>query len=170
METNNKAFSLNLLAMAAVAGITAGLMYVTTHFEIKHQETLTPAVLETEVEEKVDYNANVQLMISHKDNTCSFHNSQYFTEVIKVEYPEKIDEVAGRWTADRNLIELMQPGGLDILTVAHEVSHAVDSILGRQAADLDHHYEAYLQGVLTSCVSSILEEDLKEAGLNRFGW
>lgn len=168
METNKKVFSLNLLALAGVAIITAAMLYVTSNYEITNQETLNPSVLETE--EEVDYNENVQLMISHEDNTCAFKNSQYFTEVITVTYPEAVDKIAGRWTADQNMIELMQPSGLDILTVAHEVSHAVDSIMGRQAADLDHHYEAYLQGVLTSCVANILNEDLREAGLKRFGW
>lgn len=172
MEQNKKGFSVNLWPLVLVALVTAVLIHFTTHssIEIKGsgQTTITPEV--TEVEEKIDYNKDVMLNISHASNTCAFHDSQYFTEVITVSYPEEEGTVAGRWIDAENRIQLMVPKGLDILTVAHEVSHAVDSILGRQAANMDPHYEAYLQGVLTSCVASILEQDLKEANISKFGW
>lgn len=70
------------------------------------------------------------------------------------------DKVAGTWNIDHNIIELMQPDGLDIGTVAHEVSHMVDDFMAKRP-DIDPHYRAYMQGFWTDCVYQIMEHDLR---------
>lgn len=90
-----------------------------------------------------------------------------FSEQIKISYPDTIKNedgsiTIGQWDSANNVLSLMQPDGLNIQTVAHEVSHLVDTLMIRYAIQ-DEHYEAYLQGFWTECVYEILQEDIKNA-------
>ena len=103
------------------------------------------------------------------DNECTFVEGSPFKETVHIYYPEKTDEVNGRWNEDVNVIELMQPTGLDVETVAHEVSHMVDSFMIKYNVQ-DPHFEAYMQGYWTECVMKIMEDDIAifESGRFRF--
>ena len=97
---------------------------------------------------------------NYEDNTCSFPPTSMFDEVISVRYTQmKEDRVVGHWDEEQNLITLAGREGLTVGTVAHEVSHAVDSLMKKHRPD-DEHYRAYLQGNLTECVYSIMIDDL----------
>jgi len=100
----------------------------------------------------------------HNTNTCWFENKTLFNETVTVVYPDQSpdDDVIGRWDSNTNTMSLMQPGGLDVQTVAHEVSHMVDSFMAQQP-NIDPHYEAYMQGFWTWCVYSIMIHDLNNA-------
>lgn len=98
----------------------------------------------------------------HTSNTCWFADTSLFNATITIAYPDfnPEDKVKGRWNADTNTIELMQPTGLNVQTVAHEVSHMVDTFMEQQPT-IDPHYEAYMQGFWTWCVYEIMQHDIK---------
>jgi hypothetical protein len=98
----------------------------------------------------------------HGNNTCFFADTTVFNDVITIVYPDfnSEDKVLGRWNADTSTIELMQPNGLTVQTVAHEVAHAVDTIMEKHP-NIDPHFEAYLQGHLTWCVYEIMQHDIR---------
>jgi len=146
---------------------TAFLIGFATHVPKQLEQTIeAPSILETtehtHEEEDENFGENVQMMLSFNNNTCGFVDSKYFTETILIEYPDREDEVIGRWIAASNTIHLMQPGGLDVDTVAHEVSHAVDTIMGRNPG-IDPHYAAYIQGRMTACVYRVMMHDVDVA-------
>lgn len=106
----------------------------------------------------------------HESNKCWFKDTTMFNEEVLVVYPEIIEyldedkksEVIGRWNADVNVIELMQPKGLTVQTVSHEVSHMVDTFMERYPG-IDPHYEAYMQGYWTECIYQLMEYDIRIA-------
>lgn len=107
---------------------------------------------------------------NHASNTCSFSVNGMFSETVHVIYapldPE--NEVLGSWYEDLNVILLTSPDGLTVQTVAHEVSHMVDTFMLQQP-DIDPHYEAYMQGYWTECVYDIVREDA-EWDFNDAAW
>lgn len=98
----------------------------------------------------------------HDSNVCRFATNELFTEEVTILYPDynPADKVAGRWNPASNTIELMQPNGLSVQTVAHEVSHMVDTFMAQQP-NIDPHYEAYMQGFWTWCVYEIMQHDIR---------
>lgn len=157
--------SFKLVFYMVVVALVSG--FLVHNIAPKTEPMELPVVIE--VEEKPNYSVNVQMQINQADNICKFVNSKYFDETFRVTYPDKVDDTIGRWNSDTFVIELMQPGGLDVDTVAHEVSHAVDTMMALHP-DVDPHYAHYIQGRLTLCVMSILGEDLEAASLRQHGW
>ncbi len=98
----------------------------------------------------------------HESNKCWFADTTLFNGEVSISYPDynPEDKVAGRWNPNTNTIELMQPNGLDVKTVAHEVSHMVDTFMEQQP-NIDPHYEAYMQGFWTWCVYEIMQHDIR---------
>lgn len=104
----------------------------------------------------------VQFIANHVDNTCAFRDASLFQGVVKIEYPEKTDEVVGTWSYSDSTLELMQPGGLNVRTVSHEVAHVVEDYMDVYEVS-DPHFGPYMQGYLTECVWVILQKDIDEA-------
>ena len=154
----------NLMGLSMVALVSGFLVHISSPVPAVNQNNTIEVT-----EEEEDFAANVEVLISYRDNTCTLTNSAYFDEVINIEYPDKTDKISGRWNPNTMMIQLMQPGGLDLATVAHEVSHAVDTIM-IQHPGIDEHYEAYLQGTLTACVWYVLQHDISMAGKPDFGF
>jgi hypothetical protein len=118
-------------------------------------------------EQKHEYHSSIDIVDTDmvadlKNNICTFEVKTTFEENIKVEFyslPEiKNNEryTVGSWSEDDNTIRLESSIGTDLDTVAHEVSHAVDTLMGRHKPK-EQHYEAYLQGALTECVWQIVQ-------------
>lgn len=102
---------------------------------------------------------------NHDENICK-STGNFFDIEVAVSYvndPVDMEGVVGMWVASRDTIMLRTDHGADIDTVAHEVSHMVDTMMERYKVQ-DNHYEAWLQGQWTRCVWEIVETDLMEAG------
>lgn len=135
--------------------------------EIKERGDQSEVLVEDDVE-NFEY---VLVDGSHEDNTCWFKTNELFTEKVQIFYPDFNPDtgVLGTWDYASSTIELMQPDGLNIQTVAHEVSHLVDDFMSQQP-DIDPHYRAYMQGFWTWCVYEIMLEDIKDAQESKFGF
>lgn len=98
-------------------------------------------------------------VINHNDNTCHFSpQGAMGHEVINVNYAgDKNDTTLGYWQSDLNTIFIYNEG-LNVEVIAHEVSHAVESLLVRHQVR-DTHVRAGIQGYLTDCVFEIVKED-----------
>jgi hypothetical protein len=94
---------------------------------------------------------------NHKENTC-VSTGNHFDIELKVKY-ERMETNVGEWRPVSYTMVLDPVGGMDLDTVAHEVSHFVDTVMHDYAL-LDDHYEAYLQGSWTKCVWELVEKDL----------
>lgn len=107
------------------------------------------------------YGHIVAEVIDQSDNVCKLMIGEevYRIDVRYFENDESNATLAGRWEVERQRILLSMSTGLDIDTVAHEVSHAVDSIMDEYQFQ-DEHYEAYLQGRLTRCIWEIVDYDI----------
>lgn len=130
-----------------------------------------PTVVEVEhveVTDPVAYNL-ARATGDHEENTCWFEDTALWDEKVFIVYPDESpdDDVIGTWDYDTRTIALMQPGGLDVQTVAHEVSHMVDDFMA-QLPGVDPHYEAYMQGYWTECVWRILQYDIEETRSGKF--
>ena len=101
---------------------------------------------------------------NYTSNTCWFPDNTLFTETITVVYPDFNEEnkVTGSWDPNTNTIELMQPEGLNVQIISHEVSHMVATFMS-QYPDLDPHYGSYMQGYWTQCVYNIMQDDINKA-------
>lgn len=111
-------------------------------------------------------------VIDSVDNVCKIMigESVYKIDVRYFKNTEENKTLAGSWDDSIQRIVLSTSSGLDIDTVTHEVSHAVDSIMTEYQIT-DHHYEAYLQGRISRCIWQIVEEDnqpLEEEAKFRF--
>lgn len=99
-------------------------------------------------------------VIDEVDNVCKVMLGEaiYKIDVRYFTNTEENNTLAGRWDEASQRILLSNTTGLDIDTVTHEVSHAVDSIMIEYNIK-DHHYEAYLQGRISRCIWQIVEQD-----------
>lgn len=160
MTDHNKKGSFNWWIIIAIALLLWGLgtAYTTDHQRLHNYEY---PLEETLLEEEPDFS----LAIAdghHEYNVCFFADTTLFDETVQIIYPDynPEDKVIGRWHRDYNTIELMKPNGMNVQTVAHEVSHMVDTFMERYPG-IDPHYEAYLQGFWTWCVYEIMQHDLR---------
>lgn len=135
-----------------------GAMHLGGIAEDKKKETLTP--------QPSDYSEVYKITADHDENTCS-DNSEYFDINFKVVYVASITNFAGQWSPVDKILSLSEKDGLDIGTVAHEVSHMVDTIMESHHL-ADEHYEAYLQGAYTTCVWMLVKQDLIESEQPKF--
>ena len=127
-----------------------GAMHLAGVASDQKREMLTP--------QPPEYIETHKLTINHDENTCS-DNSEYFDIYFKVVYVASTTDFAGQWSPQDRVISLNEEGGRDIDTVAHEVSHMVDTVMESHHIS-DDHFEAYLQGVYTLCVWQIVEADM----------
>lgn len=105
-----------------------------------------------------DY-SDTSYFANHKEQTCVNTSPDWNKPDIKLEYSVDIGEAIGQWDSQTQTIKLVPFEGTDIDTIAHEVSHAVDTIM-RKKFVIDSHYEAWLQGALTVCVYDLVKKDL----------
>ncbi len=99
-------------------------------------------------------------IIDHVDNWCalSFDDHVYRVTVRYFDNTEENKTLAGEWISSEKKIVLSNTIGLDVDTVAHEVAHAVDTIM-RVYEIKDAHYRPYIQGRLTGCIWELVDED-----------
>lgn len=117
---------------------------------------VTPEIVQ---ESKPDYTHIKAEVTDHDNNICTLTFDSESVYKIDVRYFEEDETLAGEWDAEFQRIRLSEKSGLDIDTVAHEVSHAIDYIMIEYQIE-DHHYEAYMQGQLTLCIWQIVQEDV----------
>lgn len=104
--------------------------------------------------------SGVNIFVDHTNNTCRWSREGVADVSITVNYIAPSDEVDyyGRWIPDDNLIVLNNEIGLNVDTIAHEVYHAVETMMARNGV-ADPHWGAYLQGGLTECVFQLVLKD-----------
>lgn len=97
----------------------------------------------------------------HKENICR-STGNFFDIELRISYhpAEAMPNAIGKWIPGAYAIMLREDVGMDIDTIAHEVSHMVDTVMDDYNVK-DQHYEAWLQGQWTRCVWEIVEKDIK---------
>lgn len=111
------------------------------------------------------YEDAVRVNYNHRYNTCST-GGEFFDFTVSVVYvnPAEAIDYLGQYNEENKTISLNTDGGLKVGIVAHEVFHMVEHVMDEYKV-ADPHYGPYLQGVFTSCVWGLVEQDLIDAGV-----
>jgi len=121
-------------------------------------------VSEAELTQPVDIDYKMAAAAgNHNTNECWFADTTLFDETITIVYPKKSpdNDIVGTWNGGTNVLSLMDPEGMELSYVAHEVSHMVDTFMEKYDVQ-DQHFEAYMQGLWTECVHKIMLIDKAE--------
>lgn len=87
-----------------------------------------------------------------------------FNVAFRFERTSPDSTTVGLWSGDTKELYLFEMDEwLSINTIAHEVSHVVDTLM-EENPTLHAHYEAYLQGAITECVHDLAKLAYSKTG------